>query len=55
MLYDYFHLDENPFKLNTDTCYLYFSHGHARAIAYVDYAILNNENILAPTGEVGAG
>jgi len=55
MFYDYFHLDENPFKLNTDTRYLYLSEEHTRAIAYLDYAILNDENILALTGDIGAG
>lgn len=55
MYKEYFHLNESPFRLNTDTHYLYLSKGHAKAKAYLEYALLNDENLLVLTGEIGAG
>lgn len=55
MYNEYFHLNESPFRLNTDTHYLYLSKEHARAKAYLEYALINEENLLVLTGEIGAG
>ena len=55
MYKEYFHLNESPFRLNTDTHYLYLSKGHAKAKAYLEYALMNDENLLVLTGEIGAG
>jgi type II secretory pathway predicted ATPase ExeA len=55
MYKEYFHLNESPFRLNTDTHYLYLSKGHAKAKAYLEYALMNDENLVVLTGEIGAG
>jgi len=55
MYKEYFHLNESPFRLNTDTHFLYLSKEHAKAKAYLEYALMNDENLLVLTGEIGAG
>jgi general secretion pathway protein A len=55
MYYEYFNLKENPFRLNTDPRFLYLSKVHAQAQAYLEYALLNEENILVLSGEIGSG
>ena len=55
MYYEFFNLKENPFRLNTDPRFLYLSKGHAQAQAYLEYALLNEENILVLSGEIGSG
>jgi general secretion pathway protein A len=55
MYYEYFNLKENPFRLNTDPRFLYLSKIHTQAQAYLEYALLNEENILVLSGEIGSG
>ena len=55
MYYEYFNLKENPFRLNTDPRFLYLSKVHSQAQAYLEYALLNEENILVLSGEIGSG
>lgn len=55
MYYDYFNLDEHPFRLNTDARFLYMSKAHAQARAYLEYALMNEDNLLVLTGEIGSG
>ena len=55
MYYEYFNLKENPFRLNTDPRFLYLSKIHSQAQAYLEYALLNEENILVLSGEIGSG
>jgi type II secretory pathway predicted ATPase ExeA len=55
MYYEYFNLKENPFRLNTDPRFLYLSKVHTQAQAYLEYALLNDENILVLSGEIGSG
>jgi type II secretory pathway predicted ATPase ExeA len=55
MIYKFFNLDDCPFRLDCDTRYLYLSKLHAEARANLEYALLNNVNIVVLTGEIGAG
>jgi general secretion pathway protein A len=55
MYYEYFHLNEHPFRLNTDSRFLYMSKEHAQAKAYLEYALMNEDNLLVLTGEIGSG
>jgi len=55
MYYEYFHLSEHPFRLNTDSRFLYMSKEHAQAKAYLEYALMNEDNLLVLTGEIGSG
>jgi len=55
MYLDYFKLKEKPFQLTPDSDYLYMSHAHTRAMAYMDYSTWNSEGFVVITGGVGAG
>ena len=55
MYLELFNLVDRPFQLTPDTDYLYLSNSHARAMAYMDYSIWNQEGFVVITGEVGAG
>ncbi len=55
MYYDFFNLDEHPFRLTTDPKYLYLSSGHSRARANMEYAIRNRDQLFILSGEIGAG
>lgn len=55
MYLDFFKLREHPFELTPDSDFLYLSKAHARAKAYLDYAIWNRDGFVVITGEVGAG
>lgn len=55
MYLDHFHLKEHPYQLTPDSDFLYLSKAHARAKAYMDYAIWNRDGFVVITGEVGAG
>ncbi|MDH5648670.1 MAG: AAA family ATPase [Gammaproteobacteria bacterium] len=50
-----FNLVDFPFQLTPDTDYLYLSNSHARAAAYMDYSVWNQEGFVVITGEVGVG
>lgn len=52
---EFFKLREPPFRLTPDSDYLYMSSGHARAKAYMDYAVWNREGFVVITGEIGCG
>jgi type II secretory pathway predicted ATPase ExeA len=55
MYIDYFGLKDYPFRITPDTDYLYMSAVHARAMAYMEYAIFNREGFVVITGEIGSG
>jgi len=55
MYLELFNLVDRPFQLTPDPDYLYMSHSHSRAMAYMDYSIWNQEGFVVITGEVGAG
>lgn len=50
-----FNLKEYPFELTPDTDFLFMSKAHARAKAYLDYAMWNRDGFVVITGEIGAG
>jgi len=55
MYIEYFGLNDYPFRITPDTDYLYMSPAHARAKAYMEYAIFNREGFVVITGEIGSG
>ena len=55
MYYDFFNLDEHPFRLTTDPKYLYLSSGHSRARANMEYAVRNHDQLFILSGEIGSG
>lgn len=55
MYIDHFGLKDYPFSITPDTDYLYMSPAHARAKAYMEYAIFNREGFVVITGEIGSG
>jgi general secretion pathway protein A len=55
MYLELFKLKEYPFELTPDSDFLFMSMAHARAKAYLDYAIWNRDGFVVITGEIGAG
>lgn len=55
MYLDYFGLNNYPFKLTPDADFLYMSPSHSRALAYMEYAVLNRDGFVVITGEIGSG
>jgi general secretion pathway protein A len=55
MYLELFKLREHPFELTPDSDFLFMSKAHARAKAYLDYAIWNRDGFVVISGEVGAG
>ncbi len=55
MYIEFFKLKEQPFQLTPDSDFLYMSHAHTRAMAYMDYSTWNSEGFVVITGGVGAG
>lgn len=55
MYLSHFQLREHPFQITPDSDFLYMSAAHARAKAYMDYALRNKDGFVVVTGEVGAG
>lgn len=55
MYLELFKLKEYPFELTPDSDFLFMSKAHARAKAYLDYAIWNRDGFVVITGEIGAG
>ena len=55
MFEQYFGLEENPFKLEIDTSYLFLGKDHEEAIAHLRYAIMEGEGFIVITGERGVG
>ena len=52
---EYFGLNARPFSLLPDPDYLYWSVGHSRAYAMLEYGLATFAPITVITGEVGAG
>jgi type II secretory pathway predicted ATPase ExeA len=44
-----------PFQLSPDPRFFFYSRGHRRAMAYLDYGLHQGEGFIVITGEVGAG
>lgn len=55
MYLDHFNLREHPFRMTPDPRFLYLSRAHARALAYLDYAVINRDSFVLITGEIGSG
>ena len=55
MYESYFGLDEKPFSLLPDPSYLYFTAGHANALAALEYGLKSSCGFTVITGEVGSG
>ncbi|GAB4358313.1 MAG: hypothetical protein Kow006_26660 [Gammaproteobacteria bacterium] len=55
MYLEFFGLKEQPFQIAPDYKFLYLSRQHARAIAYMKYAIVNHEGFAVITGIIGSG
>lgn len=55
MYYDFFNLNEHPFRLTTDPKFLFLSSSHSRARAYMEYAISNHDKLFILSGEIGSG
>lgn len=50
-----FGFERHPFRVAPDTDFMYFSPGHARAKAYLEYALVSGDGFVVITGEIGAG
>jgi len=55
MYEDYYHFRARPFQLSPDPSFLFRSHGHRRAMAYLVYGVHQGEGFIVITGEIGAG
>jgi type II secretory pathway predicted ATPase ExeA len=55
MYLEAFHLKAYPFQVAPDATFLYPSKAHARAKAYLDYAIWSLDGFVVITGEIGCG
>src|SRR6185436_19602290 len=51
----YYHFQGKPFQLSPDPSFLFASHGHRRAMAYLVYGVHQGEGFIVITGEIGAG
>ena len=55
-MYDaYYKFKAKPFQLSPDPSFLFASHGHRRAMAYLVYGVHQGEGFIVITGEIGAG
>ena len=55
MYLEHFDLNDFPFRVTPDMDYLFMSPSHARALAYMEYAVINKDGFVVITGEIGAG
>lgn len=55
MYLEHFNLREHPFRMTPDPRFLFMSQAHARALAYLDYAVINRDSFVLITGEIGSG
>jgi len=55
MYLEHFGLVDFPFRITPDTDYLFMSPSHSRALAYMEYAVLNKDGFVVITGEIGSG
>lgn len=51
----YYQFNAKPFQLSPDPSFLFRSHGHRRAMAYLVYGVHQGEGFIVITGEIGAG
>jgi len=51
----YYQFHGKPFQLSPDPSFLFRSHGHRRAMAYLVYGVHQGEGFIVITGEIGAG
>ena len=51
----YYNFQAKPFQLSPDPSFLFRSHGHLRAMAYLVYGVNQGEGFIVITGEIGAG
>jgi len=55
MYQDFYKFKAKPFQLSPDPNFLFNSHGHRRAMAYLLYGVNQGEGFIVITGEIGAG
>ncbi len=55
MYLEFFELEHPPFQIAPDYKFLYLSRQHARAIAYMKYAVVNHEGFAVISGQIGSG
>jgi general secretion pathway protein A len=56
MMYQtYYGLDENPFRINTDTKFVYWSQTHQGAYRHLLYSVQSDKNLIVLSGAVGTG
>jgi putative secretion ATPase (PEP-CTERM system associated) len=55
MYKEFYQFREKPFSLTPDPEFLYRSRAHKRALAYLQYGILDPSGFVCITGEIGAG
>jgi len=51
----FYQFKAKPFQLSPDPAFLFASHGHRRAMAYLVYGVHQGEGFIVITGEIGAG
>ena len=51
----FYHFRSKPFQLSPDPNFFFYSRGHRRAMAYLEYGIHQGEGFIVITGEIGAG
>jgi len=51
----FYQLLDKPFKLTPDVKFFYSSHGHKRALSYLQYGIAQAEGFVVITGDIGSG
>ena len=51
----FFGLDSDPFRVNPDPRFLYFSESHREALATLIYTVKQRKGFIVLTGEVGTG
>jgi len=55
MYLEFFNLTTYPFQVTPDAGFLYLGKAHARAKAYLDYAVWSPDGFVAITGDIGSG
>ena len=55
MYNSFFGFDTDPFRVNPDPRFLYFSESHNEALATLIYAIRERKGFIVLTGAVGTG
>lgn len=55
MYAEYFKLSGKPFQLSPNPRFFFGSHGHQKAMAYLQYGLHQGEGFIVITGEIGTG